>query len=126
MGVRLSAFVKWASELCGGADIFVIDAQGYPLAERGGDPDLMAAALLLGDASQRAAGHVGAGGRNRRGGVEKAGAALRMELGSGNVLSVLTADTIYGALCIGIHHPDAVSSDLVPFLVEGLFAALAP
>ena len=43
LGVRMGSFAVWVAEVTGGADVFVIDGQGYPLVERGGDADLFAA-----------------------------------------------------------------------------------
>ncbi|HUE95951.1 MAG TPA: hypothetical protein VMN39_04800 [Longimicrobiaceae bacterium] len=124
MGVRLNAFAHWAAGQAGGADVFVIDAQGYPLVERGGDPDLLGAALLLCDASLRASGQIerGAGASEVVEGAVRNG--VEMHLGSGQVLTVLPLETVYGMLCLGIHGPSPISRTLAPMLCEGLLSAL--
>ncbi|MDG2122767.1 MAG: hypothetical protein P8J87_03655 [Verrucomicrobiales bacterium] len=101
LGVRMGSFAVWVAEVTGGADVFVIDGQGYPLVERGGDADLMAAALLLGDASRRASGQVDGGD-----------GVVRMEVGAGMVLSVMACESQYGTLCVCVHGASPVHREL--------------
>ena len=113
LGVRMASFADWVSQVTGGADVFVIDGQGYPLVERGGDSDLMAAALLLGDASRRASGQVDAGD-----------GVVRMEVGEENVLSVMACESQYGTLCVCVHGPSPVRREVAAKLSSALRVTL--
>lgn len=117
LGTRLAAFARWAADVTGGADVFVIDAQGYPLVERGGDPDLLAAALLLGDASQRALHRFDTRAGHRE-------PFLQVQLGDGFTLSVLVHESRYGTVCLGIHGRGKVSASAASALVHALAATL--
>lgn len=113
LGVRMGAFATWVAEVTGAEDVFVIDAQGYPLVERGGDSDLMAAALLLGDASRRASGQ-----------VEGGDGVVRMEVGDGMVLSVMACESQYGVLCVCVHGKHPVARKNAPKLSAALRVTL--
>ena len=116
LSVRLGAFAAWASRCAGGATVFVIDSQGYPLNENETNPDLLAAALLLADASQRAAGHVANAG--------SASGLLQMEVGTNEMLTVLPVETQYGTLCLGLQHRVVIGKILAERLRDGLLGTL--
>jgi len=117
---RLSEYLGWARDIVGGAGIFVIDAQGYPLVEKGeGKPGLLAAAMLLSEASRRAVLELG-------GEVSSAGCApaLQMGIGSGKTLSIVACESQYGRLCLGVHGEGAVTPEELDKLQSALAATL--
>ncbi len=92
LGTRIRAFSDWLKRQITAHSFFITDAQGCSVTDTEPAPDILAAALLLSEASRRAARHVPSA-------VE---GALHLDLENGRKLCVIHAETSYGHFCLGL------------------------
>lgn len=96
---RLRALTDWIRRQIDAADIFIIDAQGCPVSDQEAPGEIVAGAVLLADASRRAAPHL----------PSAAEGAIYLDLQDERRLCVIDTATRHGTFTLGLIVPDALA-----------------
>lgn len=105
---RLTAYGQWLQRAVSAKAFFVADREGELLIDQIQSPKLLQVARTLAQASWTA---------NRQAGARESVGSLHVKLGAGSVMEVLTVDSRYGPLILGVVVPG-----LLPVATVGVVA----
>ena len=107
---RLHAYGQWLRSAVQAKAFFVTDRDGHVLIDQVRSPKLLQVARTLAQASHAANRHAGAA----------AVGSLHVKLGEASILEVLSVETSYGLLILGIVVPGVLSIPAIPVISRGL------
>lgn len=92
LATRVRALADWIRRQTPTHELFIADSQGNPVTDRPASPELVTAALVVAESSQRALQHLPQAGDT----------AIHIDLPDDRRLCIITAQTSLGAFCLGL------------------------
>jgi hypothetical protein len=92
LATRVRALADWIRRQTSTHELFIADSQGNPVTDRPASPELVTAALVVAESSQRALQHLPHAGD----------AAIHIDLPDDRRLCIITTQTSLGAFCLGL------------------------